>query len=154
MGALQGAEKRTFTFSVEVLPPHAPEEQRCPADSRPAAPPKPAAAAAKAPAGVGERPASEPQPRPQPRAPGAASGRQRHSPAGRHRADAARPRTEAQVSGPVPALASELLLGLHQELHFLDARVPVQGEGEVDVNHVPEARAGIAEAQAETGVLQ
>lgn len=27
VGALQGAEKRTFTFSVEVLPPHAPEEQ-------------------------------------------------------------------------------------------------------------------------------
>jgi len=26
VGALQGAEKRTFTFSVEVLPPRAPEE--------------------------------------------------------------------------------------------------------------------------------
>jgi len=26
VGALQGAEKRTFTLSVEVLPPHAPEE--------------------------------------------------------------------------------------------------------------------------------
>jgi len=27
VGALQGAEKRTFTLSVEVLPPHAPEEE-------------------------------------------------------------------------------------------------------------------------------
>lgn len=27
VGALQGTEKRTFTLSVEVLPPHAPEEE-------------------------------------------------------------------------------------------------------------------------------
>ena len=27
VGALQGAEKRTFTLSVEVLPPHAPQEE-------------------------------------------------------------------------------------------------------------------------------
>lgn len=48
VGALQGAEKRTFTLSVEVLPPHAPEEE--PAPQIAAAPaPKPAAAAAKAP---------------------------------------------------------------------------------------------------------
>jgi hypothetical protein len=32
VGALQGAEKRTFTLSVEVLPPHAPEE--APAEPR------------------------------------------------------------------------------------------------------------------------
>jgi len=51
VGALQGAEKRTFTLSVEVLPPHAPEE---------AAPPpvvsttsKPANTPAVAPAGAG-----------------------------------------------------------------------------------------------------
>jgi len=30
VGALQGAEKRTFTLSVEVLPPHAPEEPVAP----------------------------------------------------------------------------------------------------------------------------
>ena len=47
VGALQGAEKRTFTLSVEVLPPHAPQEE--PAPQVAAAPaPKPAAAAAKA----------------------------------------------------------------------------------------------------------
>ena len=45
VGALQGAEKRTFTLSVEVLPPHAPEdEQPARAEAGPA--PKPAAAAA------------------------------------------------------------------------------------------------------------
>ena len=38
VGALQGAEKRTFTFSVEVLPPHAPEE---PEIAKPAATPAP-----------------------------------------------------------------------------------------------------------------
>ena len=45
VGALQGAEKRTFTLSVEVLPPHAPEEQ--PAAQQPAK----AEAPAKAPGG-------------------------------------------------------------------------------------------------------
>jgi hypothetical protein len=42
VGALQGAEKRTFTLSVEVLPPHAPPEE-------PAMQPGRADAAAKAP---------------------------------------------------------------------------------------------------------
>jgi hypothetical protein len=37
VGALQGAEKRTFTLSVEVLPPHAPEdEEPAPPASKPA----------------------------------------------------------------------------------------------------------------------
>src|SRR5579885_1259399 len=47
VGALQGAEKRTFTLSVEVLPPRAPEEKEAP---RPgvAATSKPATAAASA----------------------------------------------------------------------------------------------------------
>src|SRR5215469_3921818 len=43
VGALQGAEKRTFTLSVEVLPPHAPEEVAA------APPPAKADTAAKAP---------------------------------------------------------------------------------------------------------
>ncbi len=44
VGALQGAEKRTFTFSVEVLPPRAPEEEQAPEPAVSQAP-KPAAAA-------------------------------------------------------------------------------------------------------------
>ena len=48
VGALQGAEKRTFTLSVEVLPPHAPEEEKIPQMAAPPAA-KPAAAPAKAP---------------------------------------------------------------------------------------------------------
>jgi hypothetical protein len=54
VGALQGAEKRTFTLSVEVLPPRAPEEpaaiQPPRADPVPRAPaPTPATASGKAP---------------------------------------------------------------------------------------------------------
>jgi hypothetical protein len=53
VGALQGAEKRTFTLSVEVLPPRAPEEpaaiQPPRADPVPRAPtPTPATASGKA----------------------------------------------------------------------------------------------------------
>jgi hypothetical protein len=67
VGALQGAEKRTFTFSVEVLPPHAPEEQA--ARQMAASPaPKPAAAAAKSPAAVGSA-AAKPGPAEAPKAP-------------------------------------------------------------------------------------
>ena len=46
VGALQGAEKRTFTLSVEVLPPHAPAEEppRIVASPAPSPPPRPAAA--------------------------------------------------------------------------------------------------------------
>ena len=46
VGALQGAEKRTFTLSVEVLPPHAPEEPppRVAVTPAPSPPPKPVAA--------------------------------------------------------------------------------------------------------------
>lgn len=52
VGALQGAEKRTFTFSVEVLPPHAPEdEEPARAEAVPAS--KPPAAIAKAPGAAG-----------------------------------------------------------------------------------------------------
>ena len=40
VGALQGAEKRTFTLSVEVLPPRAPEEPPALQPSRAEAPPK------------------------------------------------------------------------------------------------------------------
>jgi hypothetical protein len=48
VGALQGAEKRTFTLSVEVLPPHAPvEEEPARAAASPAPKPAPAPAAAK-----------------------------------------------------------------------------------------------------------
>ncbi|HEX8755710.1 MAG TPA: hypothetical protein VF745_05200 [Steroidobacteraceae bacterium] len=50
VGALQGAEKRTFTFSVEVLPPHAPAEE---APQPAAAAPKPASAPASLPASPG-----------------------------------------------------------------------------------------------------
>jgi hypothetical protein len=56
VGALQGAEKRTFTLSVEVLPPRAPEEPaaapqpaRADAQPRAAATPAVAGTAAKAP---------------------------------------------------------------------------------------------------------
>jgi hypothetical protein len=66
VGALQGAEKRTFTFSVEVLPPHAPEEQAAPQVAASPAP-RPAAAA-KAPAAVGSAPA-KPGPAEAPKAP-------------------------------------------------------------------------------------
>ena len=56
VGALQGTEKRTFTFSVEVLPPHAPEEEP-PQPAIVAAPTK--SAAPPVPAGSGLKPASE-----------------------------------------------------------------------------------------------
>ena len=64
VGALQGAEKRTFTLSVEVLPPRAPEDpvsaERPNAVSGPTAPP-PGRASAGASAGVGAKPpAAEP----------------------------------------------------------------------------------------------
>jgi hypothetical protein len=61
VGALQGAEKRTFTLSVEVLPPHAPEEVApqpvASAALKPAsAPAQPGAAAAQR---GGSKPATE-----------------------------------------------------------------------------------------------
>jgi len=70
VGALQGAEKRTFTFSVEVLPPHAPEEQA----PQPAAvaPPKPTGLSppgrAASPGG-GLKPAAAETPKPAPSRP-------------------------------------------------------------------------------------
>jgi hypothetical protein len=75
VGAMQGAEKRTFTLSVEVLPPHAPEEQHIPPPA--ALAPKLAKAAAPpsaAPAG-GQRPAAaEPPPKPAPARPAPPAG--------------------------------------------------------------------------------
>ena len=51
VGALQGAEKRTFTLSVEVLPPHAPVEEEPPrAAATPVPSPAPKPVAAKTPA--------------------------------------------------------------------------------------------------------
>ena len=66
VGALQGAEKRTFTFSVEVLPPHVPEEPPPPPRTVAAPAPKPAPAAAKpkAPAPEAPKPPSTPPPPP------------------------------------------------------------------------------------------
>jgi len=65
VGALQGAEKRTFTLSVEVLPPHAPVEEEPPrAAAIPA--PKPAVPAPKppvAPAGTAPKPAAPEKPK-------------------------------------------------------------------------------------------
>jgi hypothetical protein len=56
VGALQGAEKRTFTFSVEVLPPHAPEEEQAPQPAVSQAP-RTAPAVAARPAGAAGAPA-------------------------------------------------------------------------------------------------
>jgi len=65
VGALQGAEKRTFTLSVEVLPPQPPEEPKI---AQPAAipAPKPAKPAASPPAaaGTGLKPAATEPPKP------------------------------------------------------------------------------------------
>src|SRR5487761_99092 len=50
VGALQGAEQRTFTLSAEGLPPHAPEEEA----------PQPAISATPRPAGVPTSPSAAP----------------------------------------------------------------------------------------------
>jgi hypothetical protein len=61
VGALQGAEKRTFTLSVEVLPPHAPVAEEPPrAAVSPAPPPKPVVAAKPPPAPAPKLAAPEP----------------------------------------------------------------------------------------------
>ncbi|HEY1889167.1 MAG TPA: hypothetical protein VGG63_02080 [Steroidobacteraceae bacterium] len=71
VGALQGAEKRTFTLSVEVLPPYAPEER--PGEQRTAERPgaapgsgvqPPARASSPPPAGVGAKPPGAEAPKP------------------------------------------------------------------------------------------
>jgi len=76
VGAMQGAEKRTFTLSVEVLPPQAPEEQPIPPPPAAIAP-KPAKAAAP-PSGAsaaGQRPAAaEPPSKPAPGRPAPPAG--------------------------------------------------------------------------------
>ena len=67
VGALYGAEKRTFILSVEVLPPRAPEEEPVPQIA--AAPaPKPAGTAAKASGASGAGAVKPPPPQP-PKAP-------------------------------------------------------------------------------------
>ena len=66
VGALQGAEKRTFTFSVEVLPPHVPEEPPPPPRTVAAPAPKPAPAAAKPKAPTPEAPKQPSSPPPPP----------------------------------------------------------------------------------------
>ena len=71
VGALQGAEKRTFTLSVEVLPPAAPPEAEPPRAAA-SLPPKPAAAKAPpakapaAPVGGASKPAAPEPPKPPP----------------------------------------------------------------------------------------
>jgi len=47
-----------------------------------------------------------------------------------------------------------VLLGLHEKLRPLDAVVPVEGERQIHVHDVAQARAGVAEAQTEARVLQ
>ena len=59
VGALQGTEKRTFTLSVEVLPPRAPEEE-APQPAASAAALKPASAPAPAGASAAQRGALKP----------------------------------------------------------------------------------------------
>src|SRR6516162_6017043 len=60
--------------------------------------------------------------------------------------------TQAAATGVIAPEPSEAVLGLHQELHALDRRVAVEWEGEVDMDHVTEPRAGITDAQTEAGV--
>jgi hypothetical protein len=70
VGALQGAEKRTFTLSVEVLPPRAPEEpalQPARADTLSRAPAATTPATA---AGVAPKPPNAPPPKAPPPPPG------------------------------------------------------------------------------------
>jgi hypothetical protein len=72
VGALQGAEKRTFTLSVEVLPPHAPDEEQAPQPAASAPAPK-SAAAAKPPGAPGVGAPKPAAPEPQKGAPGRAA---------------------------------------------------------------------------------
>lgn len=68
VGALQGAEKRTFTLSVEVLPPHAPEEPAPPPAV--SATPRPAGApSGLVPPGAGPKPGLSEPPKPVPSRP-------------------------------------------------------------------------------------
>ena len=74
VGALQGAEKRTFTLSVEVLPPHAPEEAPPPAVSTTSRPTSAPAAAPAASAGL-KKPGTPPEaPKPAPSRPAPPAG--------------------------------------------------------------------------------
>lgn len=62
VGALQGAEKRTFTFSVEVLPPHVPEEPEPPPRAAAVPAQKPVSAAARPGPGAGATGSKAPTP--------------------------------------------------------------------------------------------
>lgn len=66
VGALQGTEKRTFTLSVEVLPPQAPAEPQIPQPVSSAAPKPAKAASPPAAAGTGLKPAAPEPPKPAP----------------------------------------------------------------------------------------
>jgi hypothetical protein len=67
VGALQGAEKRTFTLSVEVLPPRAPEEPPAVQAPRADAPPRaPAATPATAAGSATKMPTAAPPKTPSP----------------------------------------------------------------------------------------
>jgi hypothetical protein len=79
VGALQGAEKRTFTLSVEVLPPHAPEEG--PGETRADRPERAAAPSAEAARPRTGKPMGERPNTPGPEAP-KAPGRQAPPPGG------------------------------------------------------------------------
>jgi hypothetical protein len=71
VGALQGAEKRTFTLSVEVLPPRAPEEPAVIQAPKADSPPKAPAATPAMPAGKAPNAAPPPKtPSPPPAATG------------------------------------------------------------------------------------
>jgi hypothetical protein len=73
VGALQGAEKRTFTLSVEVLPPQAPEEPQVPQPKASAAP-KPATSSPAGAAAGGSKPAASEPPKPAPPRPAPPAG--------------------------------------------------------------------------------
>jgi hypothetical protein len=69
VGALQGAEKRTFTLSVEVLPPQVPEEPPIPQPAIAAAPKPTVAPASPSGAAGGLKPAAAEPPKPAPARP-------------------------------------------------------------------------------------
>jgi hypothetical protein len=70
VGALHGTEKRTFTLSVEVLPPQAPVEPQIPKVTASAAPKATAPKASPAAEGGGSKAATEPPSKPAPTRPG------------------------------------------------------------------------------------
>ena len=51
-------------------------------------------------------------------------------------------------------LRAKNALGLHEQLHFLAATVPVEGEGQVDMNEAIKRRSSVTESQPESGIRQ